>query len=95
MRKAVVLLLFIYCYFLLLLFVRVLCLVLVLLCSTLCPTSFAIDSFGNREVVALLSLSSWCHVAVNVLCLFLTVPSVSLHSVILVFPGHTHLHFLC
>ena len=36
------------------LFVGVLCLVLVLLFSTLCPSSFAITLMGKRELAALL-----------------------------------------
>ena len=44
---------------------------------------------GKRELVALLSLSSWC--LVIVVWLFLAVPWVSLHFVIVVFPDHTHL----
>ena len=36
----------------------VLCLVLVLLFSTLCPSSFAIISVEKRELIALLCLSS-------------------------------------
>ena len=35
--------------------------------------------------------SSGCYVAVIVLCLFLTVPWVSLWCVIIAFPCHTHL----
>ena len=37
-------------------------------------SSFAIISLRKRELVALHSLSSCCHVAVSVLCLFLLVP---------------------
>ena len=37
-----------------------LCLILVLLFSTLYPSSFAIIFWGKRELVALLYLSSWC-----------------------------------
>ena len=44
-------------------------------------------------LVALLLLSYGCLVTVNVLLLFLTVPCVGLHCVIVVFPGHTHLPF--
>ena len=51
--KAVVLLLLIHCLLLLPLFVVVLCLVLVLLFSTLSPSSFAIILMGKRELVAL------------------------------------------
>ena len=46
---------------------------------------------GKRELVALLSLSSWCLV-IDV-WLFLAVPWVCLQSVIVVFPDHTHLLF--
>ena len=56
--KAVVLLLLIYCLLLLPLFVGVLCLVLVLLFRTLCPSSFAIILMGKIELVPLLYLSS-------------------------------------
>ena len=45
---------------------------------------------GKRELVALLSLSSWC---LKVVCLFLAVPLVCLWFVIVVFPDHTHLLF--
>ena len=48
---------------------------------------------GKRELVALLSLSSWC--LVIVVWLFLAVPWVCLQFVIVVFPDHTHLLFLC
>ena len=47
---------------------------------------------GKRELVALLSLSSWC--LVIVVWLFLTAPWVWPQFVIVVFPGHTHLLFL-
>ena len=43
---------------------------------------------GKREVVALLSLSSWC--LVIIVWLFLAVPLVCLHFVIVVFSDHTH-----
>ena len=46
---------------------------------------------GKRELVALLSLSSWCLVIVE--WLFLGVPWVCLQFVIVVFPDHTHLLF--
>ena len=63
-------------------------------CSTLLyvQSSFAIILMGKRELVALLSLSSWC--LVIVVWLFLTVPWVCLQFVIVVFPDHTHLLFL-
>ena len=43
----------------------------------------------KRELVALLSLSSWCLVMVE--WLFLAVPWGRLRYVIVVFPDHTHL----
>ena len=63
-------------------------------CCTLLyvPSRFAIILMGKRELVALLSLSSWC--LVIVVWLFLTVPWVSLHFVIVVFPDHIPLLFL-
>ena len=48
-------------------------------------------SWWGRELVALLSLSSWCLVVV--VWLFLTVPWVCLQFVIVVFPDHTDLLF--
>ena len=51
--------------------------------------SIAIALLRKRELVALFS----CVVAVCALCLFLAVPWVALRSVIVVFPGHTHLIF--
>ena len=47
---------------------------------------------GKRELVALLSLSSWCLVMVE--RLFLAVPQGCLQFVIVVFPDHTHLLFV-
>ena len=67
-------------------------------CSMFCcallyvPSSFAIILVGKRELVALLSLSFWCHVIV--VWLFLAVPWGSLQFVIVIFPDHTHLPFL-
>ena len=64
-------------------------------CSMFCCTllyvhsSFAIILMGKRELVALLSLFSWC--LVIVVWLFLMVPWICLHFVIVVFPDHTHL----
>ena len=55
-------------------------------------SSFAIILMGKRDLVALLSLSSWCFVMV--VWLFLEVPWVCLLFVIVVFPDHTHLLFL-
>ena len=63
-------------------------------CSMFCYTllyvhpSFAIILVGKRELVALLSLSSWC--LISVVWLFLTVPFVYLRFLIVVFPDHTH-----
>ena len=66
----------------------------VLLYITLCPFQFAIILMGKRELVALLSLSSWCLV-IDV-WVFLEEPWVCLQFVIVVFPDHTHLlYFLC
>ena len=67
-------------------------------CSMICCTllyvhsSFAIILMGKREMVALLGLSSWCHVMV--VWSFLTVPWVCLRILIVVFPDHIHLLFL-
>ena len=64
-------------------------------CSMFCCTllyvhsSFAIILIGKRELVALLSLSSWCLVNVMVVWLFLAVPCVCLLFVIVVFLDHT------
>ena len=58
--KVMNLLLLNYCLLLLPLFVGVLCLVLALLFSTLCPSSFAIILMGKRE---LLPCDSQCYVA--------------------------------
>ena len=54
-------------------------------------SSIAIILMGKRELVALLTLSSWCLVMVE--RLFLTVPRGCLRFVIMVFPDHTHLLF--
>ena len=62
-------------------------------CTFLCvPSSFAIILMGKRELVALLSLSSW-HLVI-VVWLFLAVSWVSLQFVIVVFSDHTQLLFL-
>ena len=67
-------------------------------CSMFCCTllyvhsSIAIILMGKRELVASLSLSSWCLVMVE--RLFLAVPRGCLRFVIVVFPDHTHLLFL-
>ena len=67
-------------------------------CSMFCCTLLYVHSsiaiiLGKRELIALLNLSSWCLVMVEQL--FLTVPWVCLQFVIVVFPDHTHLLFLC
>ena len=51
-------------------------------------SSFAIILMGKGELVALLSLSSWC--LVIAVWLFLVVPWVCLQFVIVVFLDHTH-----
>ena len=55
---------------------------------------FTIISLEKRELVAVLLLSSGCHVVVIIICLFPTMPIVGLQSLcdcgIL---GHTHLLF--
>ena len=64
-------------------------------CSMFCctflnvPSIFAIILMGKRELVALLSLSSWC--LVIVVWLFLVIPWVCLQFLIVIFPDHTHL----
>ena len=69
----------------------------VCICSMFCcmllyvHSSFAMIFMGKRELVALLSLSSWC--LMIVVWLFLAVPLVCLQCVIVVFPDHTHLLF--
>ena len=84
--KAVVLLLLLTCCLLLLPLwesVIVLCFVV----RYFIPSSFAIILMGKRELVALLSLSSWCLVVVE--WLFLAVQWVNLQFVIVVFPDNT------
>ena len=62
--KVVVLLLLIYCLLLLPLFVEILCFVLVLLFSTLCPSSFALILVGCFALtVILMFCDSQCSVA--------------------------------
>ena len=66
-------------------------------CSMFCcmllyvRSSIAIILMGERELIALLNLSSWCLVMVE--WLFLAVPRGCLQFVIGVFPDHTHLLF--
>ena len=64
-------------------------------CSTFCCTllhvhsSIAIILIRKKELVALLSLSSWC--LVMVMWYFLAVPCICLQFVIVAFPNHAHL----
>ena len=66
-------------------------------CSMFCCTllyvhsSFAIILMGKKELVASLSLFSWC--LLIVVWLFLAVPWVCLQFVIVVFPDHTQITF--
>ena len=66
-------------------------------CSMFCCTllyvlsSIAIILMENRELVALLNLSSWCLVMVE--WPFLAVPWGCLQFVIVVFPDHAHYYF--
>ena len=66
-------------------------------CSMFCctllyiPSNFVIILIRKRELVALLSLSSWCPMIV--VWLFLVVPWVCLQFVIVVFPDNTHFLF--
>ena len=55
-------------------------------------SSIAIMLMGKRKLVALLKMSSWCHVMVE--WLFLAVQFGCLRFEIVVFPDHTHLLFL-
>ena len=57
--KTVALLLLLRCLLLLPIFVGVLCLVLVLLFITLCPSSFSIILIGKRQLVVLIWLPFW------------------------------------
>ena len=59
-------------------------------CCTLLhvPSSFKTILMEKKELVGLLSLSSWR--LVMVVWLFLAVSWVCLHFVIVVFPDHTH-----
>ena len=63
-------------------------------CSMFCCTllyvhsSFAIILMGKRELIALLSSSSWC--LLMAVWLFLAVPWVCLRFVIVVFSDQTH-----
>ena len=55
-------------------------------------SSIAIIMMGIRELIALLSLASWCLAMVE--RFVLAVPWGCLQFVIVVFPDHTHLLFL-
>ena len=63
-------------------------------CSMFCCTllyvnsSIAIILLGARELAALLNLSSWCLMMIELL--FLVVPRGCLRFVIVVFPDHAH-----
>ena len=74
--KAVVLLLLIYCLMCFSLFVVVLCLYLFCYALLCVYSSFAIILKRKRKLVALLLLSYRCIVTINILWLFLTMPSV-------------------
>ena len=75
------------------LFVRILCLVFVLVCITLCPFEICNHLYEEERVgcSALLFFLMSCYV--NVLWLFFAVLWVSLQYVIEVFSDHTHLLF--
>ena len=61
-------------------------------CMLLCiHSSVAVILVGKRELIALLSLSSWCLVVVE--RLFLALPRGCMQFLIVVFPDHTHLLF--
>ena len=51
-------------------------------------SNFSIILMGKRDLVALLSLSSWC--LLIAVWLLLVVPGVCLQFTIVVFPDHTH-----
>ena len=70
-------------------------LVLVLLFSTLPPSSFAIILMVKRELVARFGLIVFLMSCdFYVLWLFIVVPWVGLQCVIVVFPDHTHFFFI-
>ena len=88
--KAMVLLMLTFCLLLLQLWESV---IVLCFCTLLyVHSSFAIILMGKRELVTLLSLTSWC--LVMVMWLFLAVPWVCLRFVIVVFLDHTHLFVL-
>ena len=76
------------------------CLLGFCLCSLVCYAEhngflsiLANISLGKRELIALLKLSSSCHMAVRILCLFLAATWVGLQCVIVAVSNHTHLLF--
>ena len=75
------------------LFVGFLCLSLFCYALLCVHSSFAIILKRKRKLVVLLLLSYRCIATINFLWLFLTVPSVGLQCVIVVFPDHIHLLF--
>ena len=75
-------------------FVGVLCLSLFCYALYCVHSSFAITWKRKRKLVVLLLLSNRCNVTNNVLWLFRAVLCVGLQCVIVVFPDHTHLHFV-
>ena len=71
-------------------------LVFVLVCITFYVLSrFAVILTKKRELIALLLLSFWCLVTINVLWLFFTVAWVGMHNVIVIFSDSTQLLFFC
>ena len=58
-------------------------------------SSFALILKRKRKLVALLLLSYRCTVTINALWLSLTVPWIGLRCVIVVFPDHTFVCFVC
>ena len=56
-------------------------------------SNFAIISLRKTQQLVAKYFVFFCHVADHVLCLFLTVQWVGLWSMIVAFPGHTHLLF--
>ena len=76
------------------LIVGALCLSLICYALLYVHSSLATILKRKRKLVALLLLSNRCLATVNVLWLFLMVPWVGVHCVIVVFPDHTHLLFV-
>ena len=59
---------------------------------------FVLVVLSKFAIILLKKRANWliyfnCVVAVSVPCFFLTIPWVGLQSVIVIFPGHTHLYF--